>query len=252
MQEEFIQRLLDINHLFYQNFASSFSETRKRLQPGVQRLLTRLPLRANLVDLGCGNGELAVHLNQRGQRGVYLGLDFSLGLLEEAERALFPAQDQGFEVKFQFFNLAEPGNLPQICLPAQSVSALLSFATLHHLPGNALRQRVLEQVADVLRASDAPQPCFIHSEWQFLNSPRLAARVVPWEAIGLSERQVEPGDYLLDWRRGGMGLRYVHHFSPDELAGLAERTGFEIIESFLSDGESGNLGLYQIWRLRDR
>jgi hypothetical protein len=88
----------------------------------------------------------------------------------------------------------------------------------------------------------------MHSEWQFLNSPRLRDRLQPWQAIGLDEVDVEPGDYLLDWREGGTGLRYVHHFSLEELALLAEQTGFEIIETFHSDGENERLGLYQIWK----
>jgi hypothetical protein len=82
-----------------------------------------------------------------------------------------------------------------------------------------------------------------------LNSPRLAARVQPWEAISLSQDDVDPGDYLLDWRQGGTGLRYVHYFSEPELAELAASTDFEVVESFLSDGENYRLGLYQVWRL---
>ncbi len=99
-----------------------------------------------------------------------------------------------------------------------------------------------------VRSLLSPQGRFIHSEWQFLNSPRLKARIQPWEAIGLSESDVDPGDYLLDWRQGGVGLRYVHHFSEAELAELAESTGFSITQSFLSDGENSRLGLYQVWR----
>ena len=56
------------------------------------------------------------------------------------------------------------------------------------------------------------------------------------------------GDYLLDWRRDGNGLRYVHHFNEEELAALASDSGFSVLETFNSDGESGNLGLYQVWR----
>jgi hypothetical protein len=88
----------------------------------------------------------------------------------------------------------------------------------------------------------------IHSEWQFLNSPRLAARIQPWELAELSADEIDPGDYLLDWRRGGLGFRYVHSFSQAELAELAAETGFKIIETYSSDGETGNLGLYQIWK----
>jgi len=89
---------------------------------------------------------------------------------------------------------------------------------------------------------------FIHSNWQFLNSDRLRRRIQPWDTVGLDPAALEPGDYLLDWRQGGHGLRYVHHFEPDELTALAHRAGFEPIDGFYSDGEGGNLGLYQVWR----
>jgi tRNA (uracil-5-)-methyltransferase TRM9 len=114
---------------------------------------------------------------------------------------------------------------------------------LHHLPGRALRANLLSG----LRASLQPGGRLIHSEWQFLNSPRLRSRLQPWESIGLTADQVDAGDYLLDWRSGGSGLRYVHHFSEAELADLAQESGFRVLETFYSDGEGGRLGLYQIW-----
>ena len=64
----------------------------------------------------------------------------------------------------------------------------------------------------------------------------------------LAQADVDSGDYLLDWRRGGKGYRYVHHFSEDELSRLAKLSGFHVVESFYSDGATGNLGLYQIWK----
>jgi tRNA (uracil-5-)-methyltransferase TRM9 len=115
---------------------------------------------------------------------------------------------------------------------------------LHHLPGDMLRLQILNKV----RALLPPGGRFIHSEWQFLNSPRLSSRIQPWELIGLSEKDADPGDYLLDWRQGGLGLRYVHHFSESELERLAKAAGFDVVESFLSDGENHRLGLYQVWK----
>ncbi len=94
----------------------------------------------------------------------------------------------------------------------------------------------------------SPPPLFIFSNWQFLNSPRWIARIQPWERVELTASDLDSHDYLLDWRRGGEGLRYVHHFSEAELAALAKETGFEVLETFVSDGAEGNLGLYQIWR----
>lgn len=86
------------------------------------------------------------------------------------------------------------------------------------------------------------------SNWDFLASDRLRRRIIPWQMIGLADDDVEPGDYLLDWRRGGHGLRYVHHFTPPALESLARDAGFEVDETFRADGEGGRLGLYQSWR----
>jgi hypothetical protein len=97
----------------------------------------------------------------------------------------------------------------------------------------------------------SPGGKFIFSVWQFLNSPRLSKRIQAWSDIGLSASQVEQGDYLLDWRLGGHGLRYVHHFAADELERLASRCGFYRIEAFLSDGKGSNLSLYQTWILEN-
>jgi hypothetical protein len=51
----------------------------------------------------------------------------------------------------------------------------------------------------------------------------------------------------LDWRSGGEGLRYAHHFTAEELFGLADQVRMRVIDSFISDGDGGNLGLYQVW-----
>ncbi len=99
---------------------------------------------------------------------------------------------------------------------------VLAFAVLHHLPGEQTVIQVLQQIHRLL----APGGKFIFSVWQFLNSPRLRKRIQDWSEIGLSTSQVEQGDYLLDWRQGGHGLRYVHHFTADELEKLASRCGF--------------------------
>ena len=74
------QRLVEINRDFYTHFGDSFSATRRRIQPGVRRVLARLKGDESILDLGCGNGELARELAKRGQRGPYLGVDFSLPL----------------------------------------------------------------------------------------------------------------------------------------------------------------------------
>ena len=249
MNEKTAHHLLDLNRQFYQTFALQFSATRQRLQPGVLQVLRRIPLTNHILDLGCGNGELARELARRGHSGRYIGLDFSSELLKHA-RLSNPSDFQGQDnlhgdQHFLPANLADP-DWDRILAGAAAppFDFILAFAVLHHLPGVELRRQVLRISHNLL----ANQGYFIHSEWQFLNSPRLVARLQPWSEAGVTAEDVDPGDYLLDWRRGGSGLRYVHFFSEDELNNLAAETGFQVVESFHSDGDGGELGLYQVWK----
>jgi tRNA (uracil-5-)-methyltransferase TRM9 len=271
VKTDIAQRLIALNRKFYTDFGESFSATRGRIQPGVRRIFDTLNGDETILDLGCGNGELARALANDGHRGAYLGLDFSLPLLADAESVpeRFSAEfreadltaNWGVIAKNRWSSSREAAyrdpTMKQSQVPSEHEIAALppvarndifdivfSFATLHHIPSQALRLDILKTVHELL----APGGRFIHSNWQFLNSPRLRQRVRKWSEAGLTESDVDANDYLLDWRSGGTGLRYVHHFSEDELAALAESSGFEIIETFYSDGKEGNLAIYQVWK----
>jgi tRNA (uracil-5-)-methyltransferase TRM9 len=232
-------RLVEINREFYTRFGDSFSATRHRIQPGVRRVLESLNGDESILDLGCGNGELARELAQRGHRGPYLGVDFSLPLLREAE-----AQPDGFSAKFLTVDLTRISAFSDQLSVQDGWSVITAFAVLHHIPSMELRLNILGAVHPLLKTDGI----FAHSNWQFLNSEKLKARIQPWEAAALSASDVEAGDYLLDWRSGGKGLRYVHHFAESELDELAKASSFRIIDTFHSDGERGDLGLYQVWK----
>ena len=233
------QRLIDLNRKFYTDFGDSFSATRGRIQPGVRRVLDLLKGDETILDLGCGNGELARTLARNGHRGAYLGLDFSLPLLSDAESV-----PEVFSAEFREVDLTKLSAISDQLTGHWSL--VTSFATLHHIPSQELRLEILKTVHSLL----TPDGRFIHSNWQFLNSPRLRQRVQAWSAAGLTESDVDGNDYLLDWRSGGTGLRYVHHFDERELAALAEPSGFRIVDKFYSDGKEGNLALYQVWKKR--
>jgi SAM-dependent methyltransferase len=249
VDQDIASQLLALNRQFYQTMGKEFSATRMRLQSGVSRILATIPPTAHILDLGCGNGELARELGRRSFNGLYIGLDFSPILLQQARGKVQPL-DPNTSPVFQFIqaDLAsedwdESLRKHSPPLNQDSFDLILAFAVLHHLPGRQVRTRLLQKVRPYI----LPSGSFIHSVWQFLNSPRLQARIQPWEKAGLSPTQVDPGDYLLDWRSGGHSLRYVHHFSLQELNELAAETGFTIQQTFMSDGEANKLGLYQFW-----
>jgi SAM-dependent methyltransferase len=229
-------RLLELNREFYNRFGDSFSATRQRLQPGVKKILETIPNDVSVLDLGCGNGHFLRELIRRGHKAPLLGVDFSLPLLRDAE----PAPG----VEFREADLTKLLAISdQLLMVNGQWPMITSFATLHHIPSIEMRLGILRTVKKLLK----PGGKFILSNWQFLNSEKLKARIQPWDRVEINESDLDDGDYLLDWRSGGEGLRYAHHFTAEELLGLAGQAGMRVTDSFLSDGDGGNLGLYQVW-----
>ena len=238
MKKEIIEKIIEVNRQFYQKFGEEFSATRGRIQPGVRKILGRIGRDRTILDLGCGNGEFARQLADAGHAAPYLGVDFSLPLLKDAR-----VVPEHFPARF----LALDITLPQWSVISGRYSVITAFAVLHHIPGEKTRLQILKNLYKYL----APNGQFIFSNWQFLNSERLREKhLLNWDLVNIPETEVDKGDYLLDWRRGGFGIRYAHQYSETELARLAETSGFKIVDSFYSDGATGNLGLYQVWEKR--
>jgi SAM-dependent methyltransferase len=252
VKPETIAFLTQLNHQFYSEFGSSFAATRRRVQDGVKRVIAQLPdhPQDRWLDLGCGSGSVAVEWLNQQRQSHYQGLDFSETLLNEARSAVenMPGKEQ---ISFSNADLSAPDWQEDL---QPGFVGVMAFASLHHIPSQEARIVLLQHVRRLLQSSDSQFPgLFIHSEWQFQNSPKLWARRLPWETVGLSEADLEPGDTLLDWRSTipgqpeKVGLRYVHLFNEAELTNLALKTGFTVRETFESDGLGSRLGLYQIW-----
>ena len=249
MKKEILEKLLEINDRFYRDFGKSFAETRRRIQPGVEKILNEYIRDGNWLDLGCGSGALGSRWIENGITGLYEGLDFSPVLIGEAQemvKALTLRSDQKI-----LYTSADLGQQTWVEKCSRNkYDGILMFAALHHLPGAEQRNALLRQISDLLDAGSF----FIHSEWQFQRSKKLKTRIQPWSLVGIDLEDLEPGDTLLDWRHpspgqgDSNGLRYVHLFTHDELSDLAQRNGFKIVSEFDSDGKEGNLSLYQVWK----
>lgn len=243
MNPDTIQRLLALNQEFYAAYAAAFARSRGAGQAGLMRTLPYLPSAPTVLDLGCGNGRLARWLAGQRPGATYVGLDASAGLLAAAGQTIRGLA--GVRAHLVMADVTRPewmAALPPISAVGGPFDAIYVLALLHHLPGFELRAAVLRQAGRLL----APGGALIITYWQFLDEPRWQERVLPWETVGLTAGDVETGDALLDWRRDGPGLRYVHHVSPAEAGDLARAAGLQVSETYHADGHSKRLNLFQI------
>lgn len=246
MKDQTAAELLAINRRFYSEFGGAFAATRRRIQPGVSRVLETIPadVPSDWLDLGCGSGALGRIWAGQGRSGSYTGLDFSGPLLREAREVTAGLSDERLQLRYLPGDLMDP-DWPKV-LDGKTYDGVMAFASLHHIPGHENHLRIFRQVRELLK----PSGQFLFSVWQFQNSAKLMQRVQPWSRAGIPETELEAGDTLLDWRfalpenEEKQGQRYVHLFCEKELTELSEEAGFGVSDRFYSDGSEGNLGLY--------
>ena len=102
METWVIEKIAAINQEFYQKFARSFAVTRYRVQPGVARLVENIPVLGNWLDIGCGNGTLALAFIEKSRQGRYFGCDLSPALIREAEKKLARTHNpEGLSIDFK-------------------------------------------------------------------------------------------------------------------------------------------------------
>lgn len=238
MNPETIERLLALNHAFYAAFAESFADSRTGADAVLTSILPYIPPRARVLDVGCGNGRLALLLDRERPGALYVGIDGVSELLEIAR--MRTAALKSITSQFHIVDITQPNWSSVIGL--LPVDAVVCLAVLHHIPGFDLRAHVLREMAGLC----VRDGCVILSTWQFLDSPRLRRKIVDWSKVGIAGEMLEPGDYLLDWRRGGHGLRYVHLVDEAEVERLAAASGLRVRKTFRAGGREGNLSLVAV------
>ncbi len=238
MNEATVRRLMALNQRFYATLAGPFAHSRAHMPTGFERLAAYLPtVCGRVLDVGCGEGRWGRFVLAQRPQAHYVGVDFAAELLAAARAQLLTA---GYEI---------PPTLQQqdiTALPAdwepEPFDVIACLGVLHHIPGRANRQRLMEQLGGRLAVGGR----LFLSNWQFTRSVRQRRKIRPWSEVGLSPADVEPGDYLLSWERGGSGRRYVCLIDAGETAELALAAGCRILTQFEWDGREGNLNLYTI------
>lgn len=228
MNAETIARLNALNRAFYQITAADFDQTRTAPWPGWETLLPLLSTPLSVLDVACGNGRFGVFLFERlGINVTYHGVDSNPQLLSFAQTAL-----SGYAARLEQRDiLSEP-------LPAGSYDLVVLFGMLHHIPGHDNRRDFMRTLA----ARVAPGGLLVFTAWCFYEYERFRQRIVPFPP----DLRVEPGDYLLDWRRGTRALRYCHYVDDQEHAALIQVTGLREVLTYRADGHSGDVNRYSI------
>lgn len=211
------EQLKTIVYNNYQNIAANFSATRQQaFWPELRQLLQSLPLKGNLLDIGCGNGRLVDELKNR-PLSSYTGSDLSEKLLEIAKKN-HPTTAFHFPLNWQVGDL--------LTTPTQQYQTVCCIAALHHIPSRQLRQ----QAATNLAASLRDNGYLIVSVWD------LYRQIKYWPKLFFSFwaqflGQLDYGDLLFHWgqQKTTGSLRYYHAFTKKEAEQLLTATGLKLI-----------------------
>lgn len=230
MDESTIRRLNAINRDFYAAVAEDFDTTRGQPWAGWEQLLPLLTPPLSVLDVGCGNGRFGVFLARRFAGQIhYHGMDSNPALLERAHVSL-----ASIDARLEERDILEQP-------PDAGVYDLVAlFGVLHHIPGSERRLELMRVLANRLTAGGL----LAFSCWRFYEFERFRQRIVPFP----EDLNVEPGDYLLDWRRGVNAVRYCHYVDDAELEQLIAASGLEPVLQYRADGKNNHLNLYVVLR----
>lgn len=224
-----IHRLNAINREFYQVTATEFNQTRGRAWPGWELIVPHLPSPISVLDVGCGNGRFGVFLAASGAGPLrYYGIDNNAALLQRAGVALAHLPDVRLEMRDIVENPLDDGEYDLVAL----------FGVLHHIPGTAQRQALMRALATRVH----PDGLLVFAAWRFYEYERFRQRIVPWP----DDYTVEAHDYLLDWRRGEVALRYCHYVDDAEQDALVAATALHEIRRYRADGFDGRVNSYSL------
>lgn len=200
----------------YNQIAEDFSSTRRHAWKDFERFTPYLPKASRVLDLGCGNGRLLLHLKKE-ELDAYLGLDQSEGLLTQA-RQQFPWAE------FQEADIAQ--------LPAgkKDYDVLCAIASFHHLPP-ADQLRTLKTWKSYLK----PGGTLILLNWNLHQKKYRGALLRSlWAGYGFR-------GCLISWK--GELERYYYAFTLRRLKRLLKESGYELLENeYISDGKSSSIG----------
>lgn len=190
----------------YDNFARTFSESRRdHPWPEIDSILADIKTRGymSILDIGCGNGRFLEEVEKQWYIfSSYLGLDSSLGMIEEAQK-LHPSFH---------FDVIDMTWLWDSAIKNVPFDAVLFLASFHHLQTHEERIIVLKNIKKFL----APGGRIYMTNWNLCEQPRYE-KSHQWN-----------GDFSI---KIGTYSRYYHGFTLDELESLFYETWYQVVEN---------------------
>ncbi|MFA5413476.1 MAG: methyltransferase domain-containing protein [Patescibacteria group bacterium] len=221
MKEAVAKKILNKVKENYAVIAPHFSQTRQRFWNEMRDFAESMAPGDRVLDLGCGNGRLYEALKEKSID--YTGVDNSPELLEFAKK-------RWGENGSRKFLLGDVTNLDW--WKGEKYDVVFLIATLHHIPSEDLRKKVLENVGKVL----APNGFLIMTNWALFRKKYLAFLTKNIFLKLFRKSDLDFGDAAVPWKsnEGGEVLaeRYVHAFTLRELKRLVKGAGLEVLENF--------------------
>ncbi|MCL2680509.1 MAG: class I SAM-dependent methyltransferase [Coriobacteriia bacterium] len=253
---DIVQKIQQLNRLFYQQQGASFARTRAAPWQGWQRCLQVLTDAGcfaherpySVLDFACGNRRFEAYFQEALPDTTidYYGIDSSLEMMAGK-------QGQNLDV----LELLRQNRCVNDAIDAPVCDLTVSFGFMHHIFGQSMRAQLLKTMLD--HTADGGH--LIVSFWQFLKSPDLAqqAESVHRQALNVLATDwnstpadlsaaLQQGDYFLGWQNKEEVYRYCHSFSAAEVDQLIEQLAKQtkLIARFDADGRTKNLNHYII------
>jgi len=272
MKSTTIQALNQLNQTFYQQVASSFSQTRQSSWSGWKRVIQNFtqtmkekqlqPVGASLttvVDVASGNSRFYQFLITQLPKVKfdYSAVDANRQLLEIAKTNLRQQlnhqqiRETGLSSSSATFKQLDLTNLLMDKKPIDLPQAdlIVVFGLMHHLPSFNLRQRLLNELACKLQPGGLLAVTF----WKFLEFPRLRKKIINADKIAQSElainlNDLEENDYFLGWQQNKTAYRYCHYSNDREIEKVIKLTPLKLIDRYRADGRERVANQYLIFK----